>query len=196
MSGSHGGVGGADEPLMLPTMVAWRVQWNVAGLALRSTMPREVAPGATAPKSAEPSSNTRWCSVVSPLRNITVSPALAAAGLGENAWLPADATIETVTVAVDGVVVGGGGDGAATAAGVGAVGDDEPPPQLHAANAPAKATAAAGANECRIPVNLRVRRGQLPYRGNSPEFSRCPGLTLTGAVMNYVARMFDKVASL
>ena len=154
MSGTHGGVGGAVAPLMLPTMVACSVQWKVLGLALRNTIPREVAPGATSPKSPEPSSNTRWCTVASLLLNINVSLAFAGAGFGENAWLPADVTIETVTVALDGTVVAGGTGAAAgagaPAAGVGAVGDDDPPPQLHAANAPTNATAAASGNEFRI----------------------------------------------
>lgn len=147
---------------MLPTMVACSVQWNVMALAFRSTTPREVEPGATSPKSPEPSSNTRWCIVPSLLRKVTVSPALARAGLGENEVFPDEPTIETDTVVVGELGVGGdnvGGVGAAAVA-EGAVGDGvaPPPPQLHNANAPRTATAAPGDIECRMQVFLRRSR--------------------------------------
>lgn len=120
--------------------------------------------------------------VPSALRNITVSPAAAFTGFGENAEFPDDETIETETVAVVGAVDVGVGVGAGAGAGVGAaavgVGDvgvdatpPPPPPQFHNAKAPSTATTAPGGIECRIQsiLLLRSKANHVPH--NLPEIS-------------------------
>ena len=53
------GAGGADAPLMLPTMVGWIVQWKVMALPLDTDSVLLVAPGAMSPESQVPLSATR-----------------------------------------------------------------------------------------------------------------------------------------
>jgi hypothetical protein len=115
---------------MLPTIDEWMVQWK---FAIDPFIVSELlAPGARSPKSADPSSSTTWCIVVSLFLKTSVFPAVTITGLGENALLPAEPTMLTVTVvATGGVAVG--------AVGV-AAGALEPPPQLHIATAAANAT--------------------------------------------------------
>ena len=57
-------------------------QWNRAAFAFLSVKPRLVAPGATSPRSAEPSSSMMWCVAASLFLKMTVSPVAAITGLG------------------------------------------------------------------------------------------------------------------
>ena len=129
------GGGGAELPLMLPTIVGWIVQWNVRAFVLVTARVLLVAPGVMSPESHVPLFATRWCMVPSLFLNATDWPDAAGAGLGENEALPTEPEMATVTLApeVDPVL------GGVVAAGEGVVGVEyaPPPPQPTAHSAAA-----------------------------------------------------------
>jgi hypothetical protein len=81
------------------------VQWKPIAAPLPTVTDRVVAPGTTVPRSADPSSSTIWWMLGSSFLQTTASPAAACTGLGANALLPTEPTIDTVTAP------GGGADG-------------------------------------------------------------------------------------
>jgi hypothetical protein len=85
----------AAEPLIVPTIDGWIVQWKPI-VALLTAIDLVVAPGETFPTSV-PLSSTMWCSVESLFLQTTLLPGAALAGLGVNAPLPAEPTIAIVT---------------------------------------------------------------------------------------------------
>ena len=136
---------------MLPTIDACSVQWKLSALPPRTVKARLVAPGAMSPRLAEPSSITMRCSVLSLLRNITVSPVAARTGLGWKAVLPEEPTTDTVTV----VVAGGGGEV------LGPVGVEPPPPPPP----PQPQADAARSAAARVPETSRDCMRDLKRRG-------------------------------
>ena len=107
------------EPLIVPTIDGWIVQWKPTAALLLTVIDLVVPPGETLPTSV-PLSSTMWWSVESLFRQTTLLPAVALAGLGVKAALPTEPTIAIVTCA-DGAGDGAGeGDGAGAGAGEGA----------------------------------------------------------------------------